>query len=227
MQDQNNQNDSSLISHLEALRKTLIHCFVALGIGIIPMFFAAPYALDFLSERIVASTNASLHYFSPMEVFLQQLKLAALFDVAPCFPFTAWEIWKFILPALYEDERHFLRGLVWLSSSLFVIGVVFFLTLCFPLILKFGVSFSTESLQPVFGVSNIVSLGIWLSLAFGVMFQFPILTYALVRWGFFFIRICSKKASLYHYPDFDSGSSFDAAGHCKPTDAGHSHLFAF
>ena len=162
MQDQDNPNESSLISHLEALRKMLIHSFIALGIGFIPMFFAAPYALDFLSERIVASTNASLHYFSPMEVFLLQLKLAALFDVALCFPFIAWEIWKFILPALYDDERKFLRGLVWLSSSLFVIGVVFFLSLCFPLILKFGVSFSTESLQPVFGVSNIVSLGICL-----------------------------------------------------------------
>ena len=193
MQDQDNPNESSLIFHLEALRKTLIHCFAALGIGIIPMFFAAPYALDFLSERIVASTNASLHYFSPMEVFLLQLKLAALFDVALCFPFIAWEIWKFILPALYEDERHFLRGLVWVSSSLFAIGVAFFLSLCFPLILRFGASFSTESLLPVFGISNIVSLGVWLSLAFGCMFQFPILTYALVRWGIFSYESVQKK----------------------------------
>ena len=157
------------------------------------MFFAAPYALDFLSERIIVDTHATLHYFSPMEVFLLQLKLAALFDVALCFPFIAWEIWKFILPALYEDERHFLRGLAWVSSSLFAIGVAFFLSLCFPLILRFGASFSTESLLPVFGISNIVSLGVWLSLAFGCMFQFPILTYALVRWGIFSYESVQKK----------------------------------
>ena len=193
MQDQDNPNESSLIFHLEALRKMLIHSFIALGIGIIPMFFAAPYALDFLSERIVASTNASLHYFSPMEVFLLQLKLAALFDVALCFPFIAWEIWKFILPALYDDDRNLLRGLVWVSSSLFAIGVAFFLSLCFPLILRFGASFSTESLLPVFGISHIVSLGVWLSLAFGCLFQFPILTYALVRWGIFSYESVQKK----------------------------------
>ena len=67
------------------------------------------------------------------------------------------------------------------TTFLFVAGVAFCLIVCFPLIVQFGMSFANDMLQPIFGVSNLVSLAIWLSLAFGCMFQFPLVTFALIR----------------------------------------------
>ncbi len=187
--------DATLVMHLQALRKTLIRCLVALGVGIIPAFLLSPFILDFFSQRLMQGGAVVLHYFSPMEVFLLELKLAALLDFVCCFPFLTWQIWRFILPALYENERRVLKSVALTSSFLFVAGVAFFLSLCFPLLLKFGMSFASESVQPVFGISNIYSLAIWLSLAFGGMFQFPIVTYLLIRSGIVsYESVCRKRS---------------------------------
>jgi len=171
----------TLVFHLEALRGSLIRCFVALGVGIVPMFLLSPYALECFNEELVAQSGATLHYFSPMEVFLLQLKIAALMDCVICSPWIAWNLWKFVLPGLYENERRFVRSIVWMTSGLFVAGVVFCMGICFPLVVRFGMSFESANLQPIFGVENVVTLALWLSLAFGCMFQFPLVTYALIR----------------------------------------------
>ncbi|MCQ2054206.1 MAG: twin-arginine translocase subunit TatC [Fibrobacter sp.] len=175
--------ESSLAFHLEALRLTLIRCLVALGIGIIPMFLLSPYALNWFTSQMEFQTGSTLHYFAPMEVFLLQFKMAALFDCILCSPFIAWNLWKFILPALYNNEKKFVRTIAFLTSFLFIAGVAFCLTVCFPLIVRFGLSFQNDSLQPVIGVSSVISLALWLSLAFGSMFQFPLVTYAIIRAG--------------------------------------------
>ena len=175
--------ESTLVSHLEALRWALVRSLVALAIGIVPLFLASPYVLDWFCEQIKIQGGVSLHYFSPMEVFLLQLKIAALLDCVLFSPYIAWNFWQFVLPALYEKEKRFVRSIVGLTSLLFIAGVAFCLVVCFPLVVRFGMSFAGDSLSPVFGVSNLVSLALWLSFAFGCMFQFPLVTYALVRSG--------------------------------------------
>lgn len=161
----------------------LSRSLLVLGVGIIPLFLASPYVLDWFSQQFLAQSGGSLHYFSPMEVFILQLKIAAVLDLAVCAPCIARNIWHFVLPALYDNEKKFIRSMVWMTSGLFIAGVVFCLGICFPLIVKFGMSFQTENLLPVFGISNVVNLALWLSLAFGCMFQFPLVTFALIRSG--------------------------------------------
>ena len=184
----------TLVSHLEALRRALIRSFVALAIGIVPLFLASPYVLDWFCEQIRLQGGVVLHYFSPMEVFLLQLKVAALLDCVLFSPYIAWNLWQFVLPALYEKEKRFVRSIAGLTSLLFIAGVAFCLIVCFPLVVQFGMSFAGDYLQPVFGISNIVSLALWLSLAFGCMFQFPLVTYALIRGGIVkYETVCNKR----------------------------------
>ena len=186
--------DSSLVSHLEALRRALIRSLVALAIGIVPIFFASPYVLDWFCGQIALQGGVTLHYFSPMEVFLLQVKISALLDCVLFSPYIAWNAWQFVLPALYEKEKRLIRSVAVLTSLLFIAGVAFCLVVCFPLIVQFGMSFAGESLMPVFGISNLVSLALWLSLAFGCMFQFPLVTYALVRADVVsYETVCNKR----------------------------------
>lgn len=179
MQDQ----DENLISHLEALRSTLISCFTALGIGLVPMFFAAPHVMNLLIKIMIGDNAVSLNYFSPMEVFILQIKVAVVLDLLVCFPYIARKIWGFVAPALYEHEQRFIRSIVLTSSSLFVIGVLFCIFFILPLIINFGISFATADIKAVFGISNIISLALWLAVVFGLMFQFPLVTYSLIRSG--------------------------------------------
>lgn len=177
------EQEESLVQHLEALRSVLIKCFIALGCGLVPMFLAAPYCIGGLIKIIIGTNDISLNYFSPMEVFLLQIKMAVVLDLLVCFPYIARQIWIFLLPALYDNERKFIKSIVLTSSSLFIIGVLFCIFFILPLIVDFGISFSTSDIKAVFGISNIVGLALTLSIIFGLMFQFPLITYSLIRGG--------------------------------------------
>ncbi len=176
-----NNSDETLVEHLEALRAVLIKSLVALALVFLPMFVASPYVLDALIKVMMGKNEIQLNFFSPMEVFILQIKTALILDILMCFPFIAKQIWNFILPALYDNECHFIKTIVFSSSLLFVIGVLFCLFFIVPLIVRFGMSFVTDNIQAMFGIGNIVSLALWLSVVFGTMFQFPLITYALIR----------------------------------------------
>lgn len=175
--------EENLVSHLEALRSTLIKCFVALGIGIVPMFLAAPYCMNLLIKVMITDNDVALNYFSPMEVFILQIKMAVVLDLLLCFPYMARKVWEFLLPGLLENERCFVKSIVLSSSLLFITGVLFCLFFILPLVINFGISFATADIKAVFGISNIVSLALWLSVVFGIMFQFPLITFSLIRSG--------------------------------------------
>ncbi|MBO7332771.1 MAG: twin-arginine translocase subunit TatC [Alphaproteobacteria bacterium] len=175
--------EESLVAHLEALRSVLIKCFLALGIGFLPCFFLAPSFLNALMKVMAGKTDISFNYFSPMEVFILQIKIAVFLDIIICFPYMARKVWAFVLPALYENERKFIRSVILSSVSLFCIGVLFCVFLILPLIIRFGLSFSSAEIKPVFGLGNVISLSLWLSVVFGVMFQFPLITQGLIKSG--------------------------------------------
>lgn len=177
MEDQ----DENLTGHLEALRNTLIKCFVALGFGLVPMFLAAPYCMRALIKIMIGANEIALNYFSPMEVFMLQIKTAVVLDLLACFPYIARTLWNFIVPALYEHERRFIRSIVLASSLLFVTGVLFCIFFILPLLINFGVSFASSEIKAVFGISNVIGIALWLSVVFGLMFQFPLVTWSLIR----------------------------------------------
>ena len=185
--------DESLIVHIEALRSTLIKCFVALGIMLPFMFWLSPKVLDFLIKMLIGDKNITLNYFAPMEVFIIQIKLALLIDLIICFPYITKKIWDFILPALYEKEKKFIKSIVIISSILFALGVTFCILVIFPLIINFGMSFAGNNINAVFGVSNIINLALWLGLTFGLMFQVPLIVNMLIKWNIISYEDVSSK----------------------------------
>ena len=176
--------DEDIISHIEAFREILIKCFKCLGIFLIPILFIAPKSLDILIKLLIRDNNIALNYFSPAEVFLLQIKLAMVIDVIICFPYMIRQVWKFFAPALYEHERKFIKSIVLTSSILFICGALFCLFVILPLIINFGMSFATQNIKAVLGISNIINLSLWMTLAFGLMFQLPLITYSLIMSGF-------------------------------------------
>ena len=173
----------TFIAHLEALRTVLIKSLLALAYGFLPVFFITPYLLDALINLIMQDNTVQLNFFSPMEVFILQIKMALLLDILLCFPYIAHKVWNFVLPALYDNERRFIKSIVFSSGCLFIIGVLFCLFFIMPLVIRFGLSFVTDNLHAVFGIGNVISLALWLSLVFGIMFQFPLIIYSLLRSG--------------------------------------------
>lgn len=175
------ESEETLTSNLEALRAMLIKCLSALALGLLPMFLLAPHVINLLIKIMMHGNPTTLNFFTPTEVFILQIKMALVLDILLCFPYLARQIWNFVLPALYDNERHFIKSIVLSSSLLFIIGVLFCLFFILPLVIRFGMSFATKDLQPLFGIDNIISLALWLAMIFGIMFQFPLITCALIR----------------------------------------------
>ncbi len=178
-----NNIDQPFLSHLEELRAAIIKSIAALLIAFPFMFFLAPKTLNWLISVILSDIDVSLNYFSPLEVFVIHIKIACLLDFLVCFPYIARQLWLFLLPALYEHEKKVIIPIVFLSSALFLLGVFFCVYCILPLIIKFGLSFSSPTMQAMFGVERIVNMALWLSLSFGVMFQFPLITFYLIKTG--------------------------------------------
>ncbi len=179
----NENKDESLITHLEALRETLLKCIISLGVMLPVALIAAPKCLNLLIDIIISDSKVTLNFFSPAEVFIIQIKTALVLDLIICFPYIAKKIWDFILPALYENERKFIKNTVFISTFLFVCGAAFCIFVILPLVIKFGLSFSSQNINPMFGISNIINLMLIMSVAFGLMFQMPLITNALIKSG--------------------------------------------
>lgn len=191
--EDNNKDGESLIEHLEALRQMLLKCLISLCIILPISLIAAPKVLNALIDLIIGNSKVTFNFFSPVEVFILQIKTALVLDIIICFPYIAKKIWDFILPALYEHEKKFIKTTVLSSSILFILGAAFCICIILPLVVKFGMSFSSENIHPVFGISNIINLTLWMSVAFGIMFQLPLITIALIKSGVISYESISDK----------------------------------
>lgn len=182
-----------LTYHLSELRKTILAIIVSL-IVLFPLgYFLAPYCIDWLIQRSFSDNILTLNYFSPMEVFLVNLKIGFVIAFIIGFPFIIYKIWKFLLPALYEKEKKFIKTAVICSTFLFILGSAMCVMFVLPLIIKFSMSFATENIKPILGISNFLGLSGWLMLAFGLMFQFPIAIYFLVKFGIVSVETLKDK----------------------------------
>ncbi|MBQ9245458.1 twin-arginine translocase subunit TatC [bacterium] len=175
------KNEESFISHLEALRAALLKCVYSLAIAVPVTFLFAPKILNSLIKIFIGNSGISLNYFSPVEVFMLQIKISILVAFLICLPYIMKQLWDFILPALYDNEKKFLKTLVLISSGLFFSGVLFALFVIMPLIMNFGMQFSTDTVRAMFNISGIINLLLWLCIAFGLMFQVPVITYYLIK----------------------------------------------
>ena len=177
-----NAGNNTLISHLEALRSSLLRILAVTAVLLPATYFAAPYAIRLLT-RWCFPRGCELYYFAPMEAFWVQLKMALVMALALAYPWNALQIWKFVLPALYPRERRALGSWVLLSSLLFFLGGAFCIGAILPIVMRFSSSFATDMLKPMIGLAGFLDLAGWLTLAFALMFQTPIAVYLTVRMG--------------------------------------------
>lgn len=177
-----NDGEESFVSHLEALRGALLRCAAVTG-ALFPLgYLLAPRVISALTAWCFPD-GASLHYFAPMEALFVQLRLALIIALVLAYPWNAAQIWRFVLPALYKDERRAVSRAAAASTLLFACGAAFCVGLVLPAVMRFSGGFATDALEASIGIANFVSLAGWMTLAFGLMFQTPVIALLAVRFG--------------------------------------------
>lgn len=195
IKNNNEDKDISITDHLIELRSILLKCLLVLGIILPITFFLSPRVLNKIIDHLLKGNEITLNYFSPIEVFVLQIKIACVLDLLLCCPYITYKIWGFIVPGLYPNERRLVISIAISSSILFITGVVFCFLSMIPLIIKFGLSFETSQLNAVWGISQIISLSLWLSVIFGVMFQIPLIIYYLIKFNVISYESVASKRS--------------------------------
>lgn len=166
-----NQGDKmSFTDHLGELRKRLIWVVAAFIIATVIAFYFSEFLLD-----IITVPADDLHYISPAEAFLTQLKLAIIAGLILSLPVILYHIIAFVLPALEPSEKRYLFVFLPLALILFSLGVLFAYFIILPLAYEFFINFARDDLLPVITVQSYVSFALGLLLPFGLVFQLPLI----------------------------------------------------
>jgi sec-independent protein translocase protein TatC len=173
------------LSHLEELRKRLIACAIGVGIGFVIAYI--------FSERLFQLLIAPLHAVMPEgdqliytnlpEMFFTYIKVAFIAGIMLAAPLIFYELWMFVAPGLYQKEKKYLIPFVVCSTILFVGGGLFGYFVVFPFGFKFFIGFSNEYVKALPSVKQYFSFSIKLLIAFGAVFELPLIIYFLAKMG--------------------------------------------
>ena len=180
-----NDDKQPFMAHLEELRKRLVVCAIAIGIGFIfsYIFSKRLFSLLIMPLKEVLPPDSSLIFTNLPEMFIAYIKVALIAGTLLAIPVIFYEIWMFMVPALYQKERKYLIPFIVASSVLFLGGALFGYFIVFPYGFKFFIGLATEDIQALPSVKQYFSFSIRLLLAFGVVFELPVVVFFLTKIG--------------------------------------------
>jgi len=167
----------SFFQHLEELRATLIRMLL---VGA-----AAATAGWFVSERLlgllVPAELGQVHYFNPTEGFMIRFKVSIAVGLLVAMPILLMQVWSFVAPGLFQNEKRFVFPVLLASTLLFYLGLAFAYAFVVPRMVSFFLSFSAATLKPIINVTQYFSFVTKFCLAFGLVFQIPVVI-VLLAW---------------------------------------------
>ena len=189
--DEIEASKAPLMDHLIELRQRMIYALIGVGIGFAICFAFATDIYNLLVQPYVwargADQKIEMIYTAPHEFFFTKLKLALFGAFLLAFPLIALQVYKFVAPGLYKNERQAFRPYLLWTFALFILGasVVYFVVM--PLAMKFFLSMEQTGGQVEIHlqarVSEYLSLIMTLIIGFGIMFQLPVVLTLLAQAG--------------------------------------------
>ncbi len=189
-----------LTEHLGELRKRLIVALIAAGIGFGVCFFYSEklfYLLTFplhttikfslltpfIIFETVSDAQRQLVFLAPAEAFWMHLKVSMVCGIIIVLPVIFYELWKFISPGLKAKEKKYVLPFVITVTFLFLAGALFCFLIVLPFAMNFLITYKTENLKPMLSVGSYVDFCLKFILAFGAIFELPVVLVFLTRMG--------------------------------------------
>ncbi len=175
----------TLLDHLKELRIRLTRIVIMLIIGFFASYSFAELTYNLLTVPLTINmpANASLIYTSPPGLFFVYLKVAFVMSFFVSSPYTFYQLWAFVAPGLYSEEKKVLMPLSLISAFFFLAGAAFCFYMVLPIAFKFFMGFATETITPMISVEEYLTFVLKLLIAFGVVFEMPLFSFFLARMG--------------------------------------------
>ncbi len=177
-------------AHLEELRKRIIRSLIAIGIGFLLTFNFSERILGLLKRPMTTNLtfqrtypfltttrgqDVDLVFLAPAEAFWMHLKIAFFSGLLLATPFVLYQIWRFVEPGLLPREKRYILPFILLGTVFFFIGLLFCYYIVLPFALHFLLTYKTEHLKPMISIGNYVDFTVKFLLAFGAIFELPLL----------------------------------------------------
>ena len=182
-------------AHLEELRHRLIVAFVAVGVGFLASYGFKKKLFEILVAPLVRvmGEGDTLIFTGLPEAFFTYLKVAFLAGLMLAAPVIIYQFWMFVAPGLYKRERRILFPIVLLSSIFFIGGALFGYFIVFPWGFKFFLGFATDHIQALPSMKEYLGFSAKLLLAFGLVFELPLVITFLARLGVVTVPFLKKN----------------------------------
>jgi sec-independent protein translocase protein TatC len=178
------------------LRKRLITSFVAVGIGFALSYGFKERLFQILTQPLISvmKQGETLIYTGLPEAFFTFLKVSFLSGLMIASPVIIYQFWMFVAPGLYDREKRMMIPIVLLSSTFFFIGgALFGYFIVFPFGFDFFLGFATETIRPMPSMKEYLSFSAKLLLAFGLVFELPLVLTFLARLGIVSVDFLKKN----------------------------------
>ncbi|WP_456384308.1 twin-arginine translocase subunit TatC [Persephonella sp.] len=207
--------EAPITEHLAELRVRLIRSLIAIAVAMVGVFTQVDFFFDIFKEPLnKVFPDLKLVALTPTESFFTAFKIAFLVGFVIASPFVFYQLWKFIEPALYEEEKKLVVPFVFFTTVFFISGTLFAFFGVLPLAIKFLLTFGYTQLdvEAMISVSSYISFVVRLLLAFGITFELPVILSLLARLG-----IVTPEA-LVRFRPFFVVSAFVLAAVLTPPD---------
>lgn len=182
-------------AHLKELRDRLVVSIIAVAVAFAITYFFKEKIFAFLMQPFieVMPASSSFIFTAVTEAFLTYFKIslvAALFLAAPVI---LYEVWMFVAPGLYENEKRYVIPFIAFGSTFFTIGGLFCYYVVLPYIYRFFVSYAGPSITPMPSLKEYMNLSLKMLIIFGFIFQMPLVAYYLSKAGIIKYQMLRKK----------------------------------
>ena len=184
----------SLMDHLNELRQRLTRCCIAAFAGFFACWAFVEPLFNALAAPLLRALPPGSHaiYTTLPEGFFTRMYIAFVAGLFAVSPYIFYQIWAFIAPGLYEEEKHYIIPIAVFSAVFFIAGGLFCYFIVFPYAFSFFVSFATESIVAMPKISDYLSFVLKLILAFGLIFEMPLFAFFLSRMGIITAQLMRK-----------------------------------
>lgn len=174
-----------ITDHLEELRWRLIKSLIAVSVGFAVSYAFADKIFNFLTSPLMQAMPKGSHliYTSLPEAFFTYMKVAFFAGLIFSAPVIFYQIWKFVMPGLYANERKYVIPFVLVATFFFVAGVTFAFFVVFPVAFKFFMTYSTENIVAYPSMREYLGFAMKFLLGFGLTFELPVIMFFLAKMG--------------------------------------------
>ncbi len=179
------EKELTLVDHLVELRDRILKSLVAVVVLFLALFFFANDIYTYVADPLISALpeGTSMIAVDPTSPFFAPFKLTFYVAVFLAAPYILYQMWSFIAPGLYKNEKRFAIPLFVSSVVLFYSGIAFARYVLFGVVFGFFISVAPEGIQVAPDISSFLSFALTIFLAFGLAFEIPIAVYLCIWAG--------------------------------------------